>query len=336
MLGKKNKKNKTEADGPTQEGQKAKMLPPPQIGLALGSGLARGFVHIGVIRALKRHGITPTIVSGTSMGAVVGGAYLADRLDVLEDWACSLNRLKVLSYLDFRVRSGGLIGGKRLLKLMTTHFSDIEVEDLPYPFISICTDLTTGHEVWVRSGKLVDVMRASFSLPAVFPPVFMQNRWLIDGALVNPVPVSACQALGSRMTIAVNPNGDIIGKATKPGDTIPKVAGFDLLDESEDNPDVKNAKSFSLTRRIFRREESAPSMFGVMISSMNITQDRLARSRLAGDPPDVLISPRVGHIGLMEFDRAEELIDEGEAAVERALPDIKAAYTVLCTHYTDS
>ncbi|TVQ83484.1 MAG: lysophospholipase [Micavibrio sp.] len=317
-----------------ENGDKPKMLPPPQIGLALGSGLARGFVHIGVLRALKRHGITPTVVSGTSMGALVGGAYLSGRLDVLEDWACSLNRLKVLSYLDFRVRSGGLIGGKRLLKLMERHFGDIEVEELPHPFISICTDLITGHEVWVRSGRLVDVMRASFALPGVFPPVFMKNRWLIDGALTNPVPVSACQALGSRMTIAVNPNGDIIGKAANPETNVPKVAGFDLLDESDDNPEVKAAKSFSLTRRIFRREEKSPSMFGVMVSSMNIVQDRLARSRLAGDPPDVLIAPRVGHIGLMEFDRAEELIDEGEAAVERALPDIKAAYTVLCTHYT--
>jgi len=346
MLGRKNKKNKaaktTGKDSMSGEnpehggenGDKPKMLPPPQIGLALGSGLARGFVHIGVLRALKRHGITPTVVSGTSMGALVGGAYLSGRLDVLEDWACSLNRLKVLSYLDFRVRSGGLIGGKRLLKLMERHFGDIEVEELPHPFISICTDLITGHEVWVRSGRLVDVMRASFALPGVFPPVFMKNRWLIDGALTNPVPVSACQALGSRMTIAVNPNGDIIGKAANPETNVPKVAGFDLLDESDDNPEVKAAKSFSLTRRIFRREEKSPSMFGVMVSSMNIVQDRLARSRLAGDPPDVLIAPRVGHIGLMEFDRAEELIDEGEAAVERALPDIKAAYTVLCTHYT--
>ena len=340
MIGKKNNNNGDDTlpggeDGKPEnhDPQKPQMLPPPQIGLALGSGLARGFVHIGVLRGLKRHGITPTILSGTSMGSLVGGAYLAGRLDALEDWACSLNRLKVLSYLDFRVRSGGLIGGKRLLKLMMTHFGEVEVEELPYPFVSICTDLMTGHEVWLRSGRLVDVIRASFSLPGVFPPVFMKNRWLIDGALTNPVPVSACQALGARMTIAVNPNGDIIGKASKPGADFPKVAGFDLLDESDDNPEVKAAKSFSLTRRIFRREEKEPSMFGVMVSSMNIAQDRLARSRLAGDPPDVLITPRVGHIGLMEFDRAEELIDEGEAAVERALPDIKAAYTVLCTHY---
>ncbi len=329
------KNNKKETTKQNKKTSTPKFLPPPQIGIALGSGLARGFAHIGVIRALKRHGITPTIVSGTSMGALIGGAHLAGKLDEVEDWACSLNRLKILSYLDFHVRGGGIISGRRLLKLMHKHFEDMQVEDLPYPFISISTDLTTGHEVWVRSGKLVDVMRASFSLPGVFPPVFMNNRWLIDGALVNPVPVSPCQALGARMTIAVNPNGDLIGKAANPSDQVPKIAGFDILDEDDKNPEVHKAKTMPLTQRIFSRKKHSPSMFGTMVSAMNIAQDRLARSRLAGDPPDVLISPRIGHIGLMEFDRAEELIDEGEEAVERALPDIKAAYTVLCTHYTE-
>lgn len=311
------------------------MSAPPRIGLALGSGLARGFAHLGVIRALKRHGIEPTIISGTSMGALVGGAYLADRLDQVEDWACSLTKWRVMSLLDFKVRASGLIGGRKLFRLMEENFGDIRVEDLPNPFIAITADLVTGHEVWLRRGKLVDVMRASFSLPGVFPPVFMNNRWLIDGALVNPVPVSACAASGARMTIAVNVSGDIIGKAKRPGDSIPTIAGFDLLNYDGPEGSAKDKKS-GLIRRVFRREsQSGPSIFGVMMSSLNIVQDRLARSRLAGDPPDVLIVPRIGHIGLMEFHRAEELIDEGEAAVERALPDIKAAYSVLCTSYAE-
>jgi NTE family protein len=312
------------------------MAEPPRIGLALGSGLARGFAHLGVIRALKRHGIQPTIISGTSMGALVGGAYLADRVDAVEDWAYSLTRLKVLSYLDFRVKGGGgLIGGDRLVRLMLEQFGDIRVEDLPHPFIAITADLVTGHEVWLRRGRLVDVMRASFSLPGIFPPVFMNNRWLIDGALVNPVPVSACAANGARMTIAVNVSGDIIGKSRRPGEKIPTVAGFDLLNTEGGSDKLESDKKKGLIQRIFRRDAraGAPSIFGVMVSSLNIVQDRLARSRLAGDPPDVLIVPRIGHIGLMEFDRAEELIDEGEAAVERAMPDIKAAYAALCTEY---
>jgi NTE family protein len=310
------------------------MSAPPKIGLALGSGLARGFAHLGVVRALKRHGIEPTIISGTSMGALVGGAYLSGRLDQLEEWAYSLTKFKVLSYLDFRVKSSGLIGGDKLMKLMTQNFGDIKVEDLPNPFIAITADLVTGHEVWLRKGRLVDVMRASFSLPGIFPPVFMNNRWLIDGALVNPVPVSACAASGARMTIAVNVSGDIIGKAKRPGDKVPTIAGFDLL--NFDAPEeVEEQKKKGLIQRVFRREQGGPSIFGVMVSSLNIVQDRLARSRLAGDPPDVLIVPRIGHIGLMEFDRAEELIAEGEASVERAMPDIKAAYSVLCTQYAD-
>ena len=321
----------------TGEPKPLQMSAPPKIGLALGSGLARGFAHIGVVRALKRHGIVPTVVSGTSMGALVGGAYLANKLDNVEEWAYSLTRGKVLSYLDFSrgvlLGAGGIIGGEKLVKLMLDNFGDIRAEDLPYPFTAIAADLVTGHEVWLRRGRLVDVMRASFSLPGVFPPVPFNGRWLIDGALVNPVPVSACNAGGARMTIAVNVNGDIIGKVRHPGEKIPTVAGFDLLNVA--GPHTEDAKKSGLINRIFRREADHPSVFGVMISSLNIVQDRLSRSRLAGDPPDVLITPRIGHIGLMEFDRAEELIAEGEAAVERAVPDIKAAYAVLCTDYNE-
>ena len=323
------------AGGNTKQVQ---MSSAPRIGLALGSGLARGFAHIGVVRALKRHGIVPTILSGTSMGALIGGAYLAGKLDNVEEWAYSLNRSKVMSYLDFSrgiiSGGGGMIGGEKLVKLMLDNFGEVRVEDLADPYVAISTDLVTGHEVWMRKGRLVDVMRASFSVPGIFPPVSVNGRWLIDGALTNPVPVSACTAIGARMTIAVNVNGDIIGKVKHPGDKIPTVAGFDLLN-AEGSPQVEEVKKSGLLNRIFRRETDHPSVFGVMVSSLNIVQDRLSRSRLAGDPPDVLIVPRIGHIGLLEFDRAEELIAEGEAAVERAVPDIKAAYAVLCTEYKD-
>jgi NTE family protein len=304
----------------------------PKIGLVLGSGMARGWAHIGVIRALARHGIKADIVSGTSMGALVGGAHLSNKLDELEEWATSLSKMKIMSYLDVRVRSGGMIGGKKLLSLMEDNFGDIRIEDLPKPMVAIATDMVTGHEVWLRKGRLVDVMRASFAVPGVFPPVWNKNRWLIDGALVNPVPVSVCQALGASMTIAVNLSGDIIGKARRPGTSIPTIAGFDpLADDPENREQVKKVKRQSWARRIFKRDPNSPSLFGVMVSAMNIAQDRLTRSRLAGEPPDVHITPRIGHIGLMEFERAEDIIQAGEAAVERALPDIRDAYDVLCT-----
>lgn len=302
--------------------------PSAPIGIALGSGLARGFSHIGVLKALNRHGIYPTIVAGTSIGALVGGCYLAGKLKELEDWALALNRRKVFGYLDFRVRSAGLIGGSRLTATLEQYFKDAQIENLPHPFIAIAADIATGHEVWLRKGNLIDAMRASFSLPGVFPPVDVNNRLLVDGALINPVPVSPCLALGSRLTIAVDLNADLIGKATKPGQRYQTVAGFDIF-SNDVSPEDQKLFSGGLTKRIFQREQNNPSLFGVMVSALNIMQDRLTRSRLAGDPPDVHIKPQISHIGLLEFERAREMIDEGEAAVERALPDIRAALRVM-------
>ena len=316
----------------TESKQKQDSSPPtpqPQIGLALGSGLARGFAHIGALRALNRHGIKPTIVAGTSIGSLVGGCYLAGKLDEFEEWALALNRRKVFTYLDFRVRSAGLIGGSRLIKMLEEHFSDMIVEDLPHPFISIAADLVTGHEVWLRKGNLIDAMRASFALPGVFPPVEISQRKLVDGALVNPVPVSPCQALGARLTIAVDLNADLIGKAAKPGQSYQTILGFDIFNDKDVAPEEQKMFSSSMTKRIFRREDNSPSLFGVMVSALTIIQDRVTRSRLAGDPPDVHIKPRIGHIGLMEFEKAKEMIEEGEAAVERSMPEIKAAMEVL-------
>ena len=302
----------------------------PKIGLALGSGVARGWAHIGVLRALERYGFKPDIVAGTSVGALIGGAYLAGRLDTLEAWVRALTKVKVVSYLDFRVRGGGMIGGSRLVEAMQQHLGNTRIEDLPVPFVAIATDLVTGHEVWLRSGSLVDAMRTSFSLPGAFEPMLMNHRWLVDGALVNPVPVSACMAMGAQMTIAINVNADIIGKQRRNGSSIPSIAGFDLLQEIEKvKAPGSRSKLSALARRVFRREPSQPSMFGVMISSLGIVQDRITRSRLAGEPPDVHITPRLGHVGLFEFDRADEIIAEGEAAVERALPDLRDALAIF-------
>jgi NTE family protein len=302
----------------------------PKIGLALGGGVARGFAHIGALRALLAAGIAPDIIAGTSIGAVVGAAYLAGKLDVLEDWARSLNRLRILSYLDFRVRSAGLIGGERLVKTLTEHMGGLSIGDLDQPFVAVATDMVTGHEVWLREGPLAPALRASFSLPGIFAPVMLDHRWLIDGALVNPVPVSACLAMGAQMTIAINLNADLIGMAKLPGASIPTVAGFDLLDQPHEA--AAAAARIPLARRLFRREPEHPSLFGVMFASLNILQDRIARSRLAGDPPDILIEPDLGHIGLAEFDRAAEMIDAGAEAIARRMPQIRKAIGVLGGH----
>lgn len=301
-----------------------------KIGLALSSGMARGWAHIGVIRALKRLGFEFDVIAGCSVGALVGGCYLANKLDELEEWALSLNKRKIVSYLDMRLRSGGLIGGSRLMEEMVKYVGHVSIESFGIPYAAMTTDLVTGHEIWLQKGDLAEAMRASFSLPGIFPPVKIENRWLADGALVCPLPVAACRALGADMVIAVNLNADIIGKSRRPGATIPTAAGFDLLQLLEETGNQSKLSLMdSVTRRVFRREYDGPSIFGVMTSSLNIMQDRITRSRLAGDPPDVHIAPRLGHLGLLEFDRAEETIHEGEAAVMRKRPELADALQVL-------
>ncbi len=306
----------------------------PTIGLALGGGLSRGFAHIGVIRALRRHGIKPDVISGTSIGAVVGGCYLARKLDEFEEWALGLSREGLFSYMDLKMRSPSIIGGEKFKIALAEHLKDIQIENLPHPFIAIATDLATGHEVWIRRGSLVEAMNASFALPGIFPPKQINGRNLIDGALVNPVPVSACRALGARMVIAVDLNTDLISKARSPGKNYQNVMGFDIFgDQGKQSHNPFNASN--IARRLFRRENDQPSLFGVMFSTLNIVLDRITRSRLAGDPPDIHIKPLIGHIGLLEFERAGELIKEGENAVERILPDIKAAVRALLPEKAD-
>ena len=294
--------------------------PDSRVGVALGSGVARGWAHIGVLRGLERAGISPAIISGTSIGALIGGIYLAGRLDNFELWVRQLNRFRLSRLFDLQLGRGGLIAGQRVLQVLPPELAEQQIEDLPAQFACVATELGTGHEVWLRKGNLVAAMRASYALPGLFPPVRIDGRWLLDGALVNPVPVSVCRALGARIVVAVNLNTDAFGSCTLDQedeiglDSRPGAAGtFASLPGS------------TLVRQLFSRRSDEPSLFTVMASSMNIVQDRLTRSRLAGDPPDVTVAPKVGHIGLMEFDRAGESIAAGEQAVDQALPVLKEA-----------
>ena len=308
----------------------------PSIGLALGSGVGRGWAHIGVLRALDAAGIRPDVITGTSAGALVGGVYLAGHLDTLADWTLSLTRRRLMRYVDLNFADGGLIGGRRLARLLQENIGDLDLAELPRPFAAIATELNTGHEVWLRGGHLVDSIRASFALPGVFPPVLIDGQYLVDGALTNPLPVSVCRALGARLIIAVNLNADVLGlsrgqallSGEAVGDSQDNGSGNGGNGHNGGNGERLGRGPRSLLGSLFRRE-AAPNLFNVMAGSLNILQDRLIRSRLAGDPPDVQIAPRVGHIGLLEFDRAEELIAEGEAATERALPWIEEALVAL-------
>lgn len=302
----------------------------PTIGLALGAGIARGWAHIGVLRRLVEAGLQPDIICGTSIGALVGGVHAAGHLDTLEEWARHLSRRRMFRYLDLSLGSGGLIGGKRLTKILREHCDDVVIEEMPLRFAAVTTELATGHEIWVRRGSLVEAITASYALPGIFPPVRIENRWLVDGAMVNPVPVSVCRALGARLVIAVNLNGDVFGKNNLAIEVADEEVQFDeLLQRIRDNPREALNPSTLMMRQIFGRRAGVPSVFSVMMSSLNIVQDRLNRSRMAGDPADVDIVPRLGHIGLLEFDRAEESIEEGRQATERALPALADAFAVL-------
>lgn len=316
------------AGGPEAEKSKP---PRPSIGLALGGGAARGFAHFGVLRVLQQHGIVPDVIVGTSIGAVIGGCYGAGHLAEFEEWARSLTPRGILGYLDVSLSGSGLIGGSRLGNRLEATLQDRRIEELPLHFAAIATELGSGHEIWLTRGRLVDAVRASYALPGVFSPVYLGGRWLVDGALVNPVPVSAARALGARLVIAVNLNADLIGH------------GVTIASHGSDENDLRALElmrkrpsglrgMFSSEKSILRQflgSATRPGLSRVMIDSFNIMQDRVTRSRLAGDPPDVLINPRLGKIGLFDFHRAKEAIAIGEEAAAKAVGDITEALAFL-------
>ncbi len=308
----------------------ASPLRQPKIGLALGAGVARGWAHIGIIRSMLAAGIVPEVIAGTSIGAVVGGAYANCKLDDVESWARSLSRTNFFRFLDFRIGGGGLFGGQKLAHIITESFGDVNIESLPFPFAAVACELATGHEIWLQSGRMTEAVQASFALPGVFEPVHLGGRWLVDGALVNPVPVSVCRALGAELVIAVNLAEDIYGRAraSRQGQMATEKYGIFGDTENGGRPDEKRAKK-TIMRQLFGHEKDAPSLFANMVGSLNIMQNRLSRSRLAGDPPDVLIAPRCGHVGLMEFHRADELIDVGTEAFDTALPFLTDALSII-------
>lgn len=274
----------------------ARARPRPRLGLALGSGLARGWSHIGALRVLDAAGIRPDIVCGTSMGALVGGAWLAGELDALEAWALSLTRFRLSRLFDFRLGGAGLIGGRRFANLFPETMRSRRIETLPVPFAAVASTLNGGHEVLLREGNLVEALQASYAVPGFFPPVKIGGRWLVDGALVNPVPVSACRLLGADVVLALNASGDPYAHNSDPTIDAPAAPA----------------------------EDPEPSMLSVLADALAVLQDRLCRTRLASDPPELLVTPPLASFGLIAFEDAREIIGVGAAAMSRALPRLRA------------
>jgi NTE family protein len=301
----------------------------PTIGIALGGGAARGWAHIGVLRTLIEAGFEPDVVAGTSIGAVAGACYVTDRLDALQDFAASLTRRRVFGFLDFNFGGSGLLTGQRLGARLQQHLQEVTIEQLTRKFVAVATELGTGHEVWLNKGSLVNALKASFALPGIFRPVQINGRWLIDGALVNPIPVSVCRALGARIVIAVNLNSDVFGKGSVIHDQEAYADPLAAIEDTRLLGSNGRAAVHLLHRQIFGKGNGAPGISSVMMDAINITQDRIARSRLAGDPPDITISPKVGNIGLFDFHRAGEAIELGAQAAEKQIEELKQVMRAL-------
>jgi NTE family protein len=307
-----------EANGLSSSGGLAELKPPKKSGisLALGGGCARGWAHIGVLRALDEAGIEVSMIAGTSIGALVGGCYLAGKLDELEEFARSLTRRRIFGLLDLNLRGSGLFGGMKLDARLREHIGGVRFEDLPKPFVCVASEISTGHEIWLSSGSLITAMRASYALPGVFEPVTCNGRVLVDGALVNPVPVSVCRAHEQPLVAAVNLNYDSFGRAA----VIRHSAGELFIERDAAAP---------LSDEEGRARESRLGITGVMVEAFNIIQDRISRARLAGDPPDLSLQPKLGHIGMTEFHRADESIQLGYEATMAQIAELARLQTVL-------
>ncbi|OXR48325.1 patatin [Pusillimonas sp. T2] len=300
----------------------------PKVGLILGSGSARGWAHIGVIQALREAGLKPDIICGTSIGALVGAVHASGGLDELDTWVRELGLRDVVSFMDLTL-SGGMLKGERLMGFFKRKFQDRDIEDLDTPFGAVATSLHNGAEIWLRSGSTLGAVRASIALPALFAPVRHNGQILVDGGLVNPVPVSLARAMGADILIAVDLNSDLLGRHLRRGPTpqaeseSPPAQEDDWFSKLQNNLTALLPESSERDRNK-PEEPEIPSVLDVVASSINIMQERITRSRMVGEPPHIVIAPRLAHLGLMDFHRATEAIEEGRRAAKECIPAIKA------------
>lgn len=299
-----------------------------RLGLALGSGSARGWSHIGVIEGLEAAGIKPDVIAGTSIGSLVGAAYVAGKLAELKAFALSLNWREIARLMDVRLNAGGLLEGRMVVAMLRKLGIDAPIERYDIPFVAIATDLKSGREVWMREGAIEEAVRASISLPGIFSPAHRDGQWLVDGGLVNPVPVSACRALGADIVVAVNLNGDLVGRYGFEPKAAVGITGQGAAPEFvnrilEDMPALLRKPAASILPKLIMPGADAPGYFDVLMNSINIMQDQITRARMAGEPPHISLVPRLEKITMLEFNRAGEAIAEGRACVEQALPHLR-------------
>ncbi len=309
------------------------MTDSPRIGLALGSGAARGWSHIGAIEVLEEMGITPDVITGCSIGSVIGGFYAMGKLDELRGFAEDLTMLKMADYLDVTLKAGGVMGGRRLMNWFELHFEDTRIEDLEVPFGAIAVDIRSGREIWLREGSLSDALRASIALPGLLTPWQVGATWLSDGGLVNPVPISLAQALGAEVVIAVDINGGVFrfhdheagAPAPKAETSVDELPHNWLDDLAERLPQNMQESTRKMLRDLLHRRDRGPQQYEVISNAVSIMSNRITKARSALEPADVMISPDLGEINAMQFYKAAEAMEAGRAAARRKRGAIEAA-----------
>lgn len=303
-----------------------------KIGLALGSGSARGWSHIGVLQALEQNEIPIDYIAGTSIGSFVGAVYATGKIDSLREFALGMNWKMVLSYFDVVFPKSGFLDGKKIHDLFSMHTSARTFDDFQIPVRMVATDLDSGQEVILDSGNIIDSIRASVSVPGVITPVRRGDKLLIDGGLVNPVPVDVVRSMGANIVIAVNLNSGLVSKRSNKKTTV------DESDRTIDETEIQNewigklAHSYNQAERLvrekinlwFEREEEAkPNIMEIMGASLDIMEEKIAATNLELHQPDILITPRLADLKMFDFDQAERSIEEGYQRAMEQMPEIK-------------
>ena len=282
----------------------------PKVGLALGSGGARGWCHIGILRELDDMGLKPDVIAGASMGALVGAIYAGGALDALEDWVSKLTARDFFGMLDVKLSSGGLVEGTEILDVIRRLVPQDRIEDLPVPLALVATDMATGREVWMTKGDLAEAVRASVALPGVISPFRIGDKWFLDGGLTNPVPVTACRILGAEVVIAANPNGRFDGTFWAEREHESPAFWASWGDRLRAFPEALSAL-FEAPEK----EDPKPQYLDVLAASIDIMTDGIRRAKLAGDPPHVLLDAHLSRLSVLDFHRAAEAVEEGRRVV---------------------
>jgi NTE family protein len=310
-----------------------------KVGLALGSGASKGWAHIGIIEALEQANIPIDFVAGCSVGAYIGAIYASGSLQSLKEFLLKVDGKKIFSYFDVAISRSGLLNGtKRVQELFSMHTDVVTFEELDVPLVMVATDLERGEKVVLHAGNIIDALRATMSCPGLFRPVNMNGSWLVDGGLVDPVPVGVARAMGADIVIAVDlssrkRSSDRISRhdSAAIADTEKKAMSsdtFSLIQKGSNNILLRKLTDYyqrleKNKRHSGRQNEMvAPDIFETITASISIMEERITRINLAVDRPDVLIQPRLGELRMMNFDQVEHAIEEGYTCVQEKLVEI--------------